>query len=193
MIKDIVEIFYDLAKQHKLIRSFKYEQLSKAMGTGEDNYPMFFLEDPVYIDDGTTNGGTNHATINFDIIMTPQAFQNYNMKQLSELDCQNTAQSIALNIIAKLRNEIKEEKISSIIDVKSWSFLTLRRYYDDSTSGIRCTLRVSVPNDIYYCDLDEHFNKDKNFSTEKLLSDIPTDNAEGCITFDYKLPNINLE
>lgn len=193
MIKDIVETFYDLAKQHKLIRSFKYEQLSKSAGTGEDKYPLFFLEDPIYINDGTTTGGTNYANINFDIVMTPQWSENYNLKPTSELDCQNIAESIALNCIAKLRNDINDDKISSILSIVSWDFVTLRRWYDDAASGVRVSLKVSIPNDIHYCDLEEHFDENKEFKGNNLLSDIPTDDADGCISFDYKLPKISLD
>ena len=43
IVRKIIDTFYDLAKQHKLIRSFAYDRVSKGMGTGEKHYPQFFL------------------------------------------------------------------------------------------------------------------------------------------------------
>ena len=48
IVRKIIDTFYDLAKQHKLIRSFAYDRVSKGMGTGEKQYPQFFLEDPMH-------------------------------------------------------------------------------------------------------------------------------------------------
>lgn len=193
ILKKIIETFYDLAREHKLIRSFVYDRVSKGMGVGEKNYPQFFLEDPIYINDGKPLDGQVQCTINFDITCLPQAFSNYNVKQLTEEECQNVCHEIALHIIARLRELNKDFDTRNGVEVLTYSFLTLRNWGDDKASGVRCTLRVFVDNDIQLCDTDEHFDPEKEFDLGKLLDDIDTDDASGCVTFDYKLPKIKLD
>ena len=48
MIKDIVDLFYRLSEQHKLVKSFKYDRVSKGAGVGDEFHPMVFLEDPLF-------------------------------------------------------------------------------------------------------------------------------------------------
>lgn len=190
IVKSIIDTFYDLARQHKLIRSFKYDRVSKGMGTGEQNYPQLFLEDPIQIGDSTPLTGQTICTVNFDITCLPQAFSNYNVKQLTVEECQNVCHQIALHIIARLRELSKDFETRTGIEVVRYSFLTLRNWGDDKAAGVRCTLRIALDNDIQLCDLDEHFDPDKEFDLGKLLDDIDTKNAAGCVSFDYKLPNI---
>ena len=54
------------------------------------------------------------------------------------------------------------------------------------------TLNLLVDSDIQLCDIDEHFDPDKEFNLSDLLDDIDTDDATGCVQFDYKLPKINI-
>ena len=76
MINSIIRTFYNIAKEHKLIRQFKYDRLSKGSGIGEENHPLVFLEDPIYVHDSTLSDGSVKCTVNFNIVMTPQAFES---------------------------------------------------------------------------------------------------------------------
>ena len=201
MINSIIRTFYNISREHVLVRQFKYDRLSKGSGIGEENHPLVFLEDPIYVSDSTLNDGSVRCTVNFDVVMTPQAFENYNRRQLTPEECQTVAHSIALNFVAKLRDisnnyeEYDEEEYNTSIRVISYSFMTLRNWYDNNASGVRCTMMISVDNPINYCDLDEHFNPDKEFDMGDLLQPINTDDAQGCydVSFDYKLPQINFD
>lgn len=192
IIKKVIETFYDLSKQHKLIRSFVYDRVSKGMGTGEKNYPQCFLEDPIYILDSTPLDGKVYVTVNFDITCLPHAFSNYNVKQLTEVECENVCHQIALHYVARLRNLNKDFDTRNGVEVVKFSFVTLRNWGDDKAAGVRCTVRLAVDNDIQLCDLDEHFDPEKEFDLGKLLDDVDTDNAHGCTNFSYKLPRIRL-
>lgn len=200
MINSIVKTFYNISREHKLIRQFVYDRLSKASGIGEENHPLCFLEDPIYVGDGKYTDGSVICTVNFDIVMTPQAFENYNMKQLSPEECQTVAHAIALNYVAYIKDmsvnyeDYDEDKVNTSMKVLDYSFITLRNWYDNAAAGVRCTLRLSVDNPIDYCDLNEHFDSEKEFDLGKLLNDIDTDGAEGCsATFDYKLPTFKID
>lgn len=192
IVKKIVNTFYELAKQHKLIRSFEYNNVSKNKGTGEQLYPRFLMEDPIYIDYASTLTGQTLCTVNFDITCLPHAFSNYDVKQLTEEECQNVCHQIALHIIAKLRANNLEWDSRNGVEVLSFSFITLRHWGDDDASGVRCTVKLALDNDIQLCDLDEHFDSEKEFNLGELLSDINTDDAQGCTDFSYKLPKILL-
>lgn len=201
MINSIIRTFYNIAKEHKLVRQFKYDRLSKGSGIGEENHPLVFLEDPIYVSDSTLNDGSVRCTVNFDVVMTPQAFENYNRRQLTPEECQTVAHSIALNFVAKLRDisnnyeNYDENEYNTSIKVISYSFITLRNWYDNNAAGVRCTMVISVDNPINYCDLEEHFDPDKEFDLNELLQPINTDDAQGCydVSFDYKLPKFTLD
>lgn len=197
MINKIIDTFYLLSKEHKLVRQFKYDRLSKGSGTGEENHPLVFLEDPIYVGDSTLSGGSVSVTVNFDVVMTPQAFENYNKKQLNEEECQAVAYEIALSFIARLRNMTVNYDDYNDKDVVSlrpsrWSFVTLRNWYDNAASGVRCTLVFTVDNPINFCDVEENFDDNKEFDLGTRLSSIDTDGAASCVTFDYKLPKFTL-
>ena len=191
MIKDIVNLFYKLSEKHKLIRSFKYDRLSKGAGVGDEMMPHVFLEDPLYFGNATTNSGTIPVTVNFNIVVTPQLLENWGIYPSTEVG-QNLCHSIALNFIARLRQMIKNGDISYVTGIDSWNFITLKHWYDNDADGVRCTLVIEVKNDINYCDIEEHFDEEKEFNLQQYLPDIKTDDASGCVVFSSKLPKFNI-
>lgn len=195
IIKKIVDTFYKLSKEHKLVRSFIYDRISKKKGTGEQLYPQVFLEDPIYINKSQPLQRQIPIQVNFDITCLPHAFNNYNVEQLTEEQCQNVCHEIALSFISKIRQDNKNILKDTFqgIEIDEYSFLTLRNWGDDNASGIRCTLNLLVDSDIQLCDIDEHFDPEKEFDLGNILKDINTDDPVSCnATFDYKLPNIRL-
>lgn len=121
-------------------------------------------------------------------------------KQLTPEECQTVAHSIALNFVAKLKDiadhyeDYDEDKFNTSLKVLDYSFITLRNWYDNNAAGVRCTMEISVDNPINYCNLEEHFDEEKEFDLGELLQPINTDNAQGCINtvWDYKLPKFTL-
>lgn len=191
MVKDIVDLFYELSEKHKLIRSFKYDRLSKGAGVGDEMMPHVFLEDPLYFGNADTNSGTVPVTINFDIVITPQLLENWGINPSTEAG-QNLCHSIALNFIAKIRQMMKDGDLLSVSSIASWNFVTLKHWYDNDCDGVRCTLVLNVRNEINFCDIDEHFDEEKEFDIKKYLPEIDTDSAQGCVVFDNKLPKFSL-
>ena len=192
IIKQIVNTFYTLSEKHKLVRSFTYDRVSKKKGTGEQLYPMVFLEDPIYLNKSQPLQRQIPVQVNIDITMLPQAFNNFNVRQLTEVECQNLCHQIALSFVSKIRQDNKNIFDRQGLEIDNYSFITLRNWGDDNASGIRMTLNLLVDSDIQLCDIDEHFDPDKEFNLSDLLDDIDTDDATGCVQFDYKLPKINI-
>lgn len=191
MVKDIVDLFYELSEKHKLIRSFKYDRLSKGAGVGDEMMPHVFLEDPLYFGNTDTTTGTVPVTINFDIVITPQLLENWGINPSAEAG-QNLCYHIALNFIGKIREMLKNGDLDWVSSIASWNFITLKHWYDNDCDGVRCTLVLNVRNEIQFCDIDEHFDEDKEFDIKKYLPEIDTDSAQGCAVFDNKLPKFSL-
>lgn len=189
MIHKIVKLFHDLSEKHRLIKSFKYDRLSKGMGIGDELMPHVFLEDPIYIGEANTTTGVVPVTVNFDIVITPQMLNNYSVYPSTEAG-QNLCENIALNFIARLK-EMTGEGNDLVKGIVGWSFVTLKHWSDNDADGVRCTLIINVKNEINFCDVSEHFDPDKEFNIGQYMTDIKTDDATGCAVFDHKLPKFN--
>jgi hypothetical protein len=196
MIEELINLFYNLSREHVYINSFKYDTLSRGQGVGNEYYPQFFLEEPILINNNNFTDNVTTATVSFDILITAQTFENYETTYPTEAQLQSLAHSIGLNIIAKI-NEMYNEWLNDELNpyqpfkVLSYNFLTLRYFYDNNTSGVRCSLKLERKNPLNKCNIDVHFNPDKKFEIDKLLPNIPTPDPQGCILFDYKLPEID--
>lgn len=190
MISALVKTFYDLAREHKLVRSFKYDRLSKGAGVGSEMMPHVFLEDPLFFGDTNLNTGVVPVTVNFDVVITPQMLNNFSVYPSTEAG-QALCESIAKNFIARLKQVVASGD-KDIRGIVSWNIMTLKHWYDNDADGVRVTLVVNVKNDINFCDTEAHFDEDKEFKVEQPLADIDTDNAAGCAVFSKKkLPTFN--
>ena len=191
MIKEIVNLFYNLSEKHKLVRGFKYGTLSKDMGIGSEAHPFVFLEQPMYFGNTDTTTGTVPVTLNVDFLITPQILENYGIYPSTESG-QNLCYHIGLNFIARIRQMIQNGDLEWISSIASWNWLTLYHFYDNDAEGIRFSLVLNVKNQINFCDTDEHFDENKEFDIKKYLPEIETDDASGCSIFSNKLSKFDL-
>jgi hypothetical protein len=78
MIKELIDILYNLARQHEYVKSFNYEEVNKVGGVGSDKYPLVFLEDPLII---TPNGNNSLNTViaHLDVV---DCISNYDNEQI---------------------------------------------------------------------------------------------------------------
>lgn len=190
MVSSIVKTFYNLAKEHKLVKSFKYDKVSKGMGIGNELMPHVFLEDPIFFGETDLSKGVVPVSVNFEVMITPQMLNNYSVYPSTEAG-QALCESIAKNFIARLR-QIVNDGDPDIKGIVSWTILTLKHYYDNDCDGVMVSLVLNVKNDINFCDIDAHFDPDKEFKVEQPLADIDTDEATGCAVFsEKKLPHFN--
>lgn len=190
MVSSIVKTFYNLAKEHKLVKSFKYDKVSKGMGIGNELMPHVFLEDPIFFGETDLTKGVVPVSVNFEVMITPQMLNNYSVYPSTEAG-QALCESIAKNFIARLR-QIVNDGDPDIKGIVSWTILTLKHYYDNDCDGVMVSLVLNVKNDINFCDIDAHFDPDKEFKVEQPLADIDTDEATGCAVFsEKKLPHFN--
>jgi len=190
MIKQVYDLMKNLSKEHKLINTFRYDRLSKTAGTGEDYLPLCFLEMPIYFGRVKVLEGVIPIQFNFNIVLNPQAMDNFKCKPLTPVTCQEIASQIAQQYIARIRNLNK--KGETPVNIIDYSILTLQRWYDDNSYGVRVTVNAEILNEINFCLDEDYFDPEKEFKKDNLLESVNTDDAEGCVSLSYKLPKINL-
>lgn len=191
MIKQVYDLVKRVATEHKLVNSFKYEMLSKAAGIGSDPTPLVFLEMPIYFGSAEVLDGVIPCTFNVDIVLNPQALENFDVEQLNDVSCQEIGSQIGQQMIARMRNLYINDETS--VHVLDYSLLTLQRWYDDASYGVRLTINASIVNEIEFCSDDDYFDPSKEFRKEQWLNVVDTDDAEGCVPLSWKLPTINLD
>lgn len=175
MIKSIVNTFFEQARCHKSIKSFYYNRTCE-LGVGNELHPLFWLEDPIM---GSNRGNIFSGTVNFSVLFVPD---NNN----AILHFQDLAFSIGLNIIER----IKQDEESCIRILPSWTYITLRDYYDNDACGCRFSVDFTHLNMQNLCLIDEQFDETKNFETKKILNDFDVNSAE---VFASKLPVFDLK
>lgn len=178
MINSIIEMFRRQAREHKTIRSFYYNR-NYEIGSGNEAHPLFWLEDPLT---GRNNANTFSNTANFSILFVP--------KDESEIaHLQNLAFSIGLNILER----IKYDNAVPVSILPTWSYLTLRNYYDNNACGCRFTVDFVQRNMQNLCLIEEQFDALKDFETENVLNSFDVKTANACETFVNKLPVFDLK
>lgn len=176
----IVDILYELARQHKGIKGFMYDSVNE-IGNGSEVYPLLWLEDPVLLN----CVAANIIKIDFNFTITEVPAGNAEAKEI-----QDRCFASGLAIIEKLR-EIKNR---TLLSVEDFSAVSLRRYYDNNAAGYRFSVTVSRVNPQNLCELDEIFDPAKEFPKIDSLPKFDTSNKDGCAIFTDKpgLPKFDL-
>lgn len=170
MINSIVSIFREQAQSHKAIRSFYYDR-NYEIGSGNESHPVFWLEDPVT---GRNQSNLFITTVNFCILFIPD--RNNDVSTL-----QNLAFSAGLNIIER----IKQDEASTINILPTWTYMTLREYYDNDACGCRFTVEFSHLNMQNLCLIEEQFDDSARFEQTTVDASL--------FDFRAKLPVFNLK
>lgn len=179
MINSIIEMFRRQAREHKTIRSFYYNR-NYEMGSGNEAHPLFWLEDPLT---GRNNANTFTNTVNFSVLFVPK-------DDAGVANLQNMAFSIGLNILER----IKYDDTVPVSVLPSWSYLTLRNYYDNNACGCRFTVELVQRNMQNLCLIEEQFDGENEFEASKSLTYFDVKTTSGSVeTFANKLPVFDLK
>lgn len=174
----LVNLFYDIARQHKKLKGFFYGKAYEK-GAGNEAHPLLWLDDPI---SGGTVGdkiGVLQYICNADILGIPA-----NDNEVA--DVQAEAFNVGLSIAEKIRTM---QSAYSLID---FSFISLRDYYDNNAAGYRFTYTIKAANPVNLC--AEYFDPEKQFDTRRPLPDFSVENPDGCAVFRDKngLPNFKV-
>lgn len=176
----IVNLFYELARQQKEMKGFKYGK-GYSKGAGTDIYPLTWVDDPLTVSSAGPTINVMRWTVNVDVLGIPK-------DDADTLAVQVRAFLIGLSYIEKT----KEIKNVTGLDIESFTAVSLREYYDDNAAGWRFTYIVSAANPVNRC--ADYFDPDKEFNKDNPLPDFNTQNPDGCAVFNDKkgLPNFNI-
>lgn len=162
MLEQLINIIKDVCLKHKLIRTFEYK--SSIMVNQQNNSKYFkAIIDDVSLSNLLISTSPNIFTISLDLYIlgfVPTTMEDISGNTLSadeiNLHIQSVAYDTAIQIIKKLESL---EDYQGIIEVHDYSLLTLTRFTDDVTSGVKATIVLNVP--IGACDYDDYFNDDE--------------------------------
>jgi hypothetical protein len=172
----IVNFWYELARQNKAVKGFIYGR-NGSKGAGNEFFPLTHLDDPIL---GQSSGDTLRYTCNVDILGIP--------------DDDTTVQEVqAATFEVGLSYWQKTKDIKGAFRMEGFSFITLSEYTDNDAAGHRFTYTVISANPINKC--IEYYDPAKQFPTIDALPDFKTDNPEGCAVFSEKggLPNFKID
>lgn len=177
---DVVNLFYELARQNKRINGFTYGQ-NGDKGAGNEAHPLVWLDDPIM---GRKVANTMAYSVNFDVLGIPA-------NEAETLAVQSEAFDVGLNFIEK----IGQTRNVTGFWIDSYTWLTLRKYTDLDGAGVRFSVSLSAAIPTNRCADD--FDPSKQFPSVKSLPDFLVDNPSGCAVFndkaglpDFKLPSI---
>lgn len=180
---EIVNFFYELARQHTLIRGFRYGKAYEK-GAGNDVYPLVWVDDPLSARsyNAQETGRVLEWSVNVDFLGLPE-------NDVQVLAVQSAAFDTALAFFEKIKQIRPQTGFSS----SGFNFITLRDYYDDNAAGVRFTFTVLQANPVDRC--AEYFDPAKQFPRRDVLPDFLTDNPEGCAVFGDSngLPNFRVK
>lgn len=174
----IVNLFYELARQHLHIKGFRYGKAYEK-GAGSDVYPLAWLDDP--LNGQSLNDATIRHIVSVDFLGIPK-------NDADVLAVQSAAYLAGLSF----KERIRELKNETKINVEGFGYITLRNYYDDNAAGCRFTYTLVGKNPINRC--TEYFDPAKQLEVGKPLPDFNTENPNGCAVFNDKkgLPNFKI-
>ena len=147
MLKDVIDILKDISLRHKGVRTFRYQ--GDDLNNAQNNYKGF----QVYVDD------ISHHQLNITTNIFKAEFEIYVLGHVDDenpvLDVQNDAYTIACDIMAYIDTKPEFYNVLSVYD---YDILTLSRYTDDSTAGVKLSLVLQMPSPVNLCELDDNFN-----------------------------------
>lgn len=172
MLKDVIEILKNASLRHKGVYTFRYQ--GDDLNNAQNNYKMY----QVYVDDISLhqlNITTNIFKVEFQIYIL--GFVN---EDKTILDVQDDAYTIAVDLMAFIDSQ---DEFQGVLSVYDYSILTLSRYGDDSSAGVKLSLVLQMPSPLNWCTLDENFDDEPHEEEEDHKIDVDT-NEVGDITIN---------
>lgn len=174
----IVNFFYELARQHKRIKGFTYNKAYQK-GAGNSMYPLLWLDDPIA--GQLVGANVIRWTVNVDVLGLPGKDDEVTTVQAAAFDA-------GLSIIERIKNT----RATTGVGIDGFNFVSLRDYYDDGAAGYRFTMYLNQANPVNRC--AEDFDPAKTFPAMAKLPDFNVDHPEGTAVFTdgRGLPNFTL-
>ena len=170
----IVDLLRELARQNTRLNAFYYGA-AQEKGFGKELHPLMWVDDPFQ---GNADGPTLNVlqtSVNVDILGIPK--DDKDNRDIERI--QAAAFATGLDVLEKLRKLEDETRF----EVLTWSYITLRNYYDNKAAGIRFTITFQAPNPADLC--GDPFDPDKQFPERNNPFPVfEVDGATGCAVFN---------
>ena len=141
MIKEIDNLFRQIATSHLIINSFKTGDLFELQKTGSDFYPMLFLENDSDTISYNSNMTDKSYSITYYVFEIPKdSYEDY-------LELKHKIELINNDIVNQLYL-ISSDLFHSINNINS---IFLKEYSNDKVVGIRTELTFNILNNINLC------------------------------------------
>lgn len=179
MIKQLVDILYNIALRHKGVYTFRYED--KPLHNAQNNHKgiQFYVDDVSY---HQLNVTTNIFKVEFEIYILGHPTEESGN---TIIDIQDKAYTVAVNVMGYIDNHPEFYNVMSVYD---FSIMTLSHYSDDDSAGVKLSLILQCPSPLNLCTLDENFDDEPHQEPQEGEIDIP-DNSVGDIDITtIKLP-----
>ena len=129
---NITDILFELARQHREIRAFRYDSVAES-GAGSESYPLLWLEDPLFADNNDAR--LLRIRFNFSVTAIPDKKNEVGTIQKHCFD-------IGLSVVEKMR----KIQGKTLLSVAAFNALTLRDYYDNGSAGVRFSVTATRLN-----------------------------------------------
>lgn len=124
--------------------SFKVAENYEIDDIGEDQYPMFVVELPFSIE-----YNERQESVTFAVTLLDMSLMDDTLKDVEIIDwCKRKIQFILDSLADDVNLNVN----------KNYSMLSLSRYSNDVTAGIRCDVTVGMLRTLGACDPDENEN-----------------------------------
>lgn len=163
MIKETIQYMLDVAKKHKLINQVGYLKSTNINDQHNNKYYQFIIENETRIDNESNEGILSYY-IDFQIL-------GFIGRDETIIDVQDSSLHICIDFINYIDNS------SYPIEVKDYSIISFEDYTDDRCSGVRCSMRVAIPNIINLCNYKDNFI-DKEDEIEDIFEMTPNIECE---------------
>lgn len=183
MIKSFVELFKNIALRHKSVYTFRYQ--GDDYNNAQNNYRTY----QVYMD--TYSVHQLNITTNIFI----GEFQLYILSQPDGTsgntveDVQTNAFTIAVDILGAIENW---EEYKGVLSLHDYSILTLDRYSDDSSAGVKLSVVLEYPSPLNLCTLDDNFDDEPHEEEPDHEIDIDSNEVGDIDINPIKLPRNNI-
>lgn len=156
MIKELINYLLDTAYKHKSVGFVSYKREININDSHNEKSFQFFIEsDSGFIEKQIVEGIIT-LRLDFDII-------GFVGSDTSTLDIQDEALHIGFDFLEYIKNQSEYP-----IEIHDFSFLALTEYTDNDASGVRLSVKFTIPNIVNLCEYKDNFIDKPIEPTEEL-------------------------
>lgn len=147
--KDIVDVLSNLLSRYKGVNFVRYCG-DDLINQQNNNKTLQCWVDNIVLTEVGIKTNINKMSFEIYILGFPD-----NTSGNTSLDVQDKCYTLAINVVSYLDYQPQYHGILSVYD---YSILTLDRFSDDSSAGVKLSLVLEVPNPLNLCSYEENFN-----------------------------------